>query len=217
MVDLMAQPTIILVRHGETNLNKPGMMRGWTDVPLNSSGKEQAKKAAEVVSQDWKLDKLYRADLNRVEQSAKYLEDATGLKAEATKSLRPWNGGNLTGHKVNGLGAKLRFYIEHMSQKPEGGESMKEFIDRLLGFMSNVFDEAEMKKETIGVVTSIRPIEAITGWVENNFNEPINPDKLEAKNEMVGPGGVVRLYLQGKKWKFEVIDKGKVKIGEGQS
>src|SRR5258708_27059704 len=38
-----------LVRHGETDSNKTGVINGETDTPLNDTGREQAKKTAEIL------------------------------------------------------------------------------------------------------------------------------------------------------------------------
>jgi len=42
--------TILLIRHGECEGNREGLFRGRTDLPLNDSGKLQAKALAEAVS-----------------------------------------------------------------------------------------------------------------------------------------------------------------------
>jgi broad specificity phosphatase PhoE len=208
----MAIPTIILLRHGETDLNKPGMMRGWTDVPLDSTGLKQSKESAKVVAQEWPIAKIYSGDLKRQIQSAEFLAKETGLKVEKTEALRPWNGGELVGKYVPDLGTKLKYYIEHKDEKPKDGESMNTFLDRLLGFMAKVFDEAT-STTPIAVVTSIRPIEATIGWIEAGLNDGIDDDKLEAKKETVGPSGIVELQSKRKKddWTFKVFKANKPK------
>ena len=41
---------LILVRHGETHLNKTGRIQGIDDAPLNATGREQARAAAEALT-----------------------------------------------------------------------------------------------------------------------------------------------------------------------
>lgn len=44
--------TFALIRHGETNWNKRGLIQGVTDVPLNETGFAQAEAAAQALSTD---------------------------------------------------------------------------------------------------------------------------------------------------------------------
>lgn len=40
----MSQPTIYLVRHGETEWNRDRRLQGWRDSPLTAKGREQARR-----------------------------------------------------------------------------------------------------------------------------------------------------------------------------
>jgi broad specificity phosphatase PhoE len=212
----MAIPTVVLVRHGETELNKQGMLRGWTDVPLDSKGQKEAAETGKEVAEEWPITKIYAANLRRVMQSTEPLEKDLGIKADFVQDLRPWNGGVLAGRKVPNIEEKIRYYINHPTKAPEEGEPMKEFLQRLLHFMSGVFDEANEADGPIAVVTSIRPIEAIIGYIEAGMNDTtINPDRLEAKKETVPPSGVVVLTNPKKRddWKVSIWKDGGGRVG----
>ena len=60
---------IILVRHGETDWNKEQVFRGRIDVPLNSTGLQQAKETGEALSGQ-KIDAIYSSPLSRAIQTA---------------------------------------------------------------------------------------------------------------------------------------------------
>lgn len=49
--DLKPGETLAVVRHGDTAINKEGLLRGSTDVPLNENGMKQAQAAADMLSQ----------------------------------------------------------------------------------------------------------------------------------------------------------------------
>ena len=42
-------PVLCLIRHGESLWNKENRFTGWVDVPLTDEGKEEAKKAGEIL------------------------------------------------------------------------------------------------------------------------------------------------------------------------
>ncbi|CEM39952.1 unnamed protein product [Vitrella brassicaformis CCMP3155] len=47
----MVVKTLVLVRHGESQWNQENRFTGWTDVPLNETGKNEAKAAGEVLKE----------------------------------------------------------------------------------------------------------------------------------------------------------------------
>lgn len=62
---------IYLVRHGETDYNKNGLLQGIIDIPLNDTGIEQAKKAGEFLK-DKKIQAFYSSYLTRAKNTAEY-------------------------------------------------------------------------------------------------------------------------------------------------
>ena len=60
----MAPAVIYIVRHGETNANKGGIMQGQLDTILNSSGLAQAELVANAL-QNVKFDLAFCSDLSR--------------------------------------------------------------------------------------------------------------------------------------------------------
>lgn len=65
---------LILVRHGQTDMNKEHKYYGRLDVPVNEIGKEQAKKACnnlEAFNIDY--DKIYSSNLKRAYETAEII------------------------------------------------------------------------------------------------------------------------------------------------
>lgn len=72
--------TLLLVRHGETDWNRARRIQGTTDVPLNDTGRAQARAAAEAVrtllrgEQPW----IASSDLSRARETAELLAAELG-------------------------------------------------------------------------------------------------------------------------------------------
>ncbi|RPD66483.1 phosphoglycerate mutase-like protein [Lentinus tigrinus ALCF2SS1-7] len=102
----MSTPTVVakvyIVRHGETDFNRQGIVQGQIDTPLNDAGVEQAQLAA-LALQDTPFDVAYSSDLQRARRTAEIiLEMHPGVKLETTPALRErymgdWQGGSIAG------------------------------------------------------------------------------------------------------------------------
>ncbi|MGR0319546.1 histidine phosphatase family protein [Agromyces sp. ZXT2-3] len=69
---------IALVRHGQTDWNLRGVMQGRTDIPLNATGREQARAAAESLDRD-EWDVVVSSTLGRARETAAILGEQLGL------------------------------------------------------------------------------------------------------------------------------------------
>ncbi|WP_067617609.1 histidine phosphatase family protein [Alicyclobacillus acidiphilus] len=78
---------IWLIRHGETDWNVEGRVQGWTDVPLNDTGKEQAARLAASL-RGVPVDHMYSSDLTRAFDTAKCIAAVTGADITTTPDLR---------------------------------------------------------------------------------------------------------------------------------
>lgn len=66
------------VRHGETDWNKQEINAGTTDVPLNDTGREQAKSAAEKLKSE-NIEVIFASHLSRAHETAQIIGDAIGV------------------------------------------------------------------------------------------------------------------------------------------
>ena len=66
---------IVIVRHGETESNRLGLFRGRLDVPLNETGRAQARRAAEALAAK-PISHVYSSPLSRAVETAR----AIGLR-----------------------------------------------------------------------------------------------------------------------------------------
>ncbi|HWY80217.1 MAG TPA: histidine phosphatase family protein [Candidatus Sulfotelmatobacter sp.] len=92
--------TFYLVRHGETDWNKKRILQGQTDIQLNETGEEQAKKVAQQFK-NIEFDLVFSSDLLRAKRTAEIIALEHKLAVQATKKLRERKFGSLEGKPSN--------------------------------------------------------------------------------------------------------------------
>jgi len=88
--------TLVLVRHGETDWNLAGRAQGHADIPLNATGRAQARAVASVLAGFGPV-RLWSSDLMRARQTADAIAEATGLTVECDPRLREYDAGERSG------------------------------------------------------------------------------------------------------------------------
>jgi probable phosphoglycerate mutase len=88
--------TLVLVRHGETDWNLSGRAQGHTDIPLNDTGRAQARSVAHVL-RAFVPARLWSSDLARARETAEAVASTTGLTVELDRRLREYDVGERSG------------------------------------------------------------------------------------------------------------------------
>ena len=89
---------ILLARHGETDDNLPPQrFQGFTDTPLNDTGRGQAAQLAEKVATDG-IRSLWASDLSRARETAEIVGDRIGLTPALDRRLREASRGRWEGY-----------------------------------------------------------------------------------------------------------------------
>ena len=87
---------LILVRHGETQLNKEGRIQGVNDLPLTTTGRSQARALAKALAEDepfW----LYTSSLPRASETCRIVSETLQVSAAEVEGLREADVGRLEG------------------------------------------------------------------------------------------------------------------------
>lgn len=77
---------ILLIRHGQTDWNIESRLQGTEDIPLNETGRKQAKSCAKYLSDEiWST--IYTSPLIRAKETAKILAEETNHPPVITEPL----------------------------------------------------------------------------------------------------------------------------------
>lgn len=95
---------IWLIRHGETDWNAAQRLQGWRDIPLNDTGKNQAKSVQHFLDQQRiAFDGVLSSDLQRAIQTAQIAFAQHQYPIEQIPALRERNYGIYEGHPWQSL------------------------------------------------------------------------------------------------------------------
>lgn len=131
----MTTTRLCLVRHGETDWNAERRLQGQLDLPLNSTGLQQAEVLACALAQQ-SFDALYVSDLQRAQRTAAPLARTLALPAQKLPALRERHFGLLQGVTLEQGPAQQpeawRAYAERdIDHDLGGGESLRQFARRV--------------------------------------------------------------------------------------
>lgn len=125
---------LTLVRHGQTDWNLARRIQGSTDIPLNDTGRADAKAAARVLA-GGSYDAIYASPLVRAQETARIIADDLGMNAPLlTTGLREREFGDGEGLLVDEYIA--RFGDWH-SDVP-GAETLEAVRERALDSLSRI-------------------------------------------------------------------------------
>ena len=106
---------LILVRHGETNLNRDGRILGLTDASLNATGRAQARAVATPLAVELPF-QMYSSPLVRAVETAQIVTDALEVTATPNSGLQEADAGEFARDHMH---KKVVTYIAGLSA-PKG-------------------------------------------------------------------------------------------------
>ncbi len=126
---------LVLVRHGQTDWNLEGRYQGQTELPLNETGRSQARKLAEQLAGQL-FEAVYSSDLRRAHETASIIAEKLGLAVQLEPRLREVNLGEWEGMLVGDIITCRPAEWEQRQRDPvythpPGGESLAEVAGRV--------------------------------------------------------------------------------------
>ncbi|MFC1627311.1 histidine phosphatase family protein [Patescibacteria group bacterium] len=139
--------TIYLVRHGETDWNKKGILQGHKNPKLNPTGIQQAQKVAKRLK-NIKFDAAYSSDLSRAKQTAEIIVLEHELAVVTRKAIREQSMGKYEGVKRSIFRKELKDLLEKIQamsdeerfkfKRPHGIESHEKVVERFIRFLREI-------------------------------------------------------------------------------
>lgn len=128
---------VYVIRHGQTELNKKGIINGHKDDPLAPEGIEQAKMAAPLLPKSIKH--IYVSSLERAKQTAGLLNEVLGVPMTFHDELREVNFGVLNGTPFLDEYKKKHKMLDY-DWRPSG-ESFDDVKTRVLKILNQIKNE----------------------------------------------------------------------------
>ena len=192
---------LLLVRHGETDLNREHRMQGRTDRPLNDRGRRQLGALAERL-RDERIDAAWASDLVRARDSARILAAPHGLAVSEDPRLREqdfgdWEGAVWPGLESVAAPGDVDRFLADADFHPPGGESKSEVLARLDSFFAERF--AVAAGETILVVSHGGPVQVL-------LHAALSIPWSTAKRLYASNGGLTEMLRVDGYWRLVTFD-----------
>lgn len=130
-------PRLILVRHGETDWNRESRFQGQIDVPLNDNGREQARKAADLLA-SVEIDFALSSPMARPKETAEIiLERHPNVNLELDVRFAEIGHGLWEGKLETEIRSEYSDLLDRWKTDPETvqmpeGENLQQVFDRVI-------------------------------------------------------------------------------------
>lgn len=160
--------TLLLVRHGYSNANFEKKFAGHLNVDLHENGVKQAKKTAEYIKENYKVDKIYSSDLIRAYKTAEAIAEKFNLEIEKVKELREINAGKWDDVKYSDVEVlyeedRKTWMNDIKNARCTGGESVKELYARIVNALTDIAKNNDNK--TVVVASHGTPIRLVKPFI----------------------------------------------------
>ncbi|WP_053405336.1 histidine phosphatase family protein [Persicobacter sp. CCB-QB2] len=166
----MKRKKLYIIRHGQTDLNKKGIVQGsGVDSSLNDLGRAQASAFYEKYK-DFPFEKVYTSALKRTKETVLHFEEA-GFVPQELPGLNEISWGVVEGKSPTPENkaryqALLQAWADgDLSQKYEGGESLQEVVERQKVAIDHILAQEE---ECVLVAMHGRAMRILLGWWVND-------------------------------------------------
>lgn len=195
---------LILVRHGETRLNRDRLIQGINDLPLTDTGRAQARASAGALEEDLPFD-LYSSPVARAVETGQVISEALQVPLTRLEGLEEADAGHLDGLSGQEMRRRYPEFAALWDQNPAtaqmpGGESLTQVQVRAWCAV-----EWLLSKHPDGTVVAVTHNFTIQTIVCSVLDMPLN-NALRLRPTL---GSITRLELCGsKRWLLSLNERG---------
>ena len=154
--EVVRKMEIFLVRHGETEWNKQGLLLGDTNIPLNENGKEIAVRSAKGMKENGlSFDVVYSSPLSRTIETSRILVGEQEIQTD--ENLKELNFGDLEGVFCRN--------VADCPMPPPNGESLESLQTRMMRFLGNLLRKGYPEDSRILIVTHGTAIRSVVAAI----------------------------------------------------
>ena len=191
----VTMPTIVFVRHAQSEYNAVGRIQGQIDCPLDDVGRAQLIRGApEVGRHHADARAVYASDLSRARDTARAIADVLGVEVIEDARVRERHLGALQGMS-GGDAARLAPEARAAwrsrdidARVPGGGETSRELDARVRAFFRSIVSEYEENDKVICVTHG-----GVLGWL---FRRGVNGDEKKLCGMRRGVGNLAECVVR---------------------
>lgn len=194
--------TIYIVRHGETAMNRQGVMQGHLNIPLSDAGRKEAELVARALS-SVKFDAVYSSDLDRAAETARTIMKYQSCKLILDRRLRELHCGLLQGKTLEQSRREFPEFFQEFEKEPwttrrPGGESFADLDERVRRSIDDIVEN--YRGGRVCVVTHGGVIRSILNYVGKR--------KLDIKAPAVANCSISVIRHDSGRW--EILEENKI-------
>ncbi|WP_425403863.1 histidine phosphatase family protein [Hwanghaeella sp.] len=156
---MLPQRPFFYLRHGETDWNKQGLAQGTKDIPLNETGRRQAREAA-ASAPGLGIQRIVASPLDRAAETARTVGKAIGIEPVYDQGLIECSWGEREGDTLEPW---FRDWLEGRLVIP-GADILAEFTDRAAERIAQVLRADDRPTLIVAHGVVYRGIQKLFGW-----------------------------------------------------
>ena len=186
-------PSVVLLRHGESQWNLENRFTGWIDIPLSPRGEGEAKTAGEKLK-SFRFSRAFTSVLVRANETLRIVLEAIGqrtIPVEYDQALNERHYGDLQGLNkaetaVKFGDAQVKIWRRSYDISPPNGESLKDTAARVISYWQKKIFPFVLKSQNILIVAHGNSLRALVMHLDNLSRDAVL--------ELNIPTGVPLLY-----------------------